>query len=242
MNTTESSYEQFLESYLPSTTDRCFVTVTYAQSLDARIACAPGERTKLSGADTKRMTHFLRSKHDAILVGIDTVIADNPRLNCRYPTMAEDYNSPLSPQPVFLDTHFRWDFTKDWALLRSSTSKKPLIITESKNSGKIASYIEFGGEVLQVQDIRNWTEIARGLYSLGYTSVMVEGGAKVIDSCLTSGIADSVIITIAPVFLGTNGLAAAPSHAITFSEPRWWRSEGVPDTICAMKCDPISMK
>lgn len=60
-----------------------FLTLTYAQSLDSHLSLAPGVRTTLSGAETKAMTHFLRSRHDAILVGAGTAVADDPGLNCR---------------------------------------------------------------------------------------------------------------------------------------------------------------
>lgn len=59
------------------------VTLTYAQSLDGAIAAAPGVQTALSGPESKAMTHYLRSQHDGILVGIGTAMADNPSLNCR---------------------------------------------------------------------------------------------------------------------------------------------------------------
>jgi 2,5-diamino-6-(ribosylamino)-4(3H)-pyrimidinone 5'-phosphate reductase len=59
------------------------VTLTYAQSLDGAIAAAPGVQTALSGPESKAMTHYLRSQHDGILVGIGTAMADDPSLNCR---------------------------------------------------------------------------------------------------------------------------------------------------------------
>lgn len=75
------------DSYEPVSTTRAspypHVTLTYAQSLDGAIAAAPGTQTALSGAESKAMTHYLRSQHDGILVGVGTVLADNPSLNCR---------------------------------------------------------------------------------------------------------------------------------------------------------------
>jgi 3,4-dihydroxy 2-butanone 4-phosphate synthase/GTP cyclohydrolase II len=76
------------------------VTLTYAQSLDGCIAARRGEPYLLSGPESKRMTHQLRAAHSAILVGIGTVLADNPRLTAR---VAGGEN----PQPVVLDSRLR---------------------------------------------------------------------------------------------------------------------------------------
>lgn len=94
------SHRPFLDPYLPPTSrdndydndngsgsgsgkDGIFVTLTFATSLDSSLSIAPGTRTVLSGPQSKAMTHYLRSKHDAILIGVGTAVADNPGLNCR---------------------------------------------------------------------------------------------------------------------------------------------------------------
>lgn len=61
-----------------------FVTLTYAQSIDGSIAALRGSPTLLSGAQSMQMTHMLRAMHDAILVGVGTILADNPSLNARF--------------------------------------------------------------------------------------------------------------------------------------------------------------
>ena len=80
--------------------DRPFVTLAYAQSLDGSITTARGERYGLSGPDALRLTHALRARHDAILIGIGTVLADDPELGVRLA------NGP-SPQPVIVDSRLR---------------------------------------------------------------------------------------------------------------------------------------
>ncbi len=73
-----------LEPYLPEADDdrliRPWVLLTYAASLDGEIAAAPGVRTTLSGMESKAMTHYLRTRHDAICVGVGTAEADDPGL------------------------------------------------------------------------------------------------------------------------------------------------------------------
>ena len=89
------SSRPFLDSYLPpllsddrDTTkedelSRPFTTLTFATSLDSSLSLAPGVRTTLSGSQSKAMTHYLRFRHEAILIGVGTAIADDPGLNCR---------------------------------------------------------------------------------------------------------------------------------------------------------------
>ena len=79
----------FLEPYIPAPNRQPrdatlpFVTLTFATSLDSALSLAPGAQTALSGPQSKAMTHYLRSRHDGIMVGVGTAIADNPSLNCR---------------------------------------------------------------------------------------------------------------------------------------------------------------
>ena len=79
---------------------RPLVTLSYAQSLDGCIAARAGERLALSGPESMQLTHQFRAAHNAILVGIGTVLADNPRLTVRL-VQGQD------PQPVVLDSHLR---------------------------------------------------------------------------------------------------------------------------------------
>src|SRR5205823_12555295 len=79
---------------------RPFVTLSYAQSVDGSIAARPGQPLALSGALSMTLTHQLRAAHDAILVGIGTVLADNPRLSVR---LVEGKD----PQPIVADSRLR---------------------------------------------------------------------------------------------------------------------------------------
>ena len=82
-------------------TGRPFVTLSYAQSLDGSIADRPGRPLALSGPQAMALTHGLRAAHEAILVGIGTVLADNPRLNVRL------VDGP-DPQPMVVDSRLRF--------------------------------------------------------------------------------------------------------------------------------------
>lgn len=231
------SVEQFLQPYLPQKTEGPpFVTLTWAQSLDSRISAAPGERTRLSGLYSKKMTHFLRSRHDAILVGCNTVLADNPRLNCRYS------DSCNSPTPVVLDPKLKWkldDNWEDWAVLASASrgeTKGPVIVVNENTDIPQRHYdiieSQCGGQIVKVSDTHDWKSVFEKLAEVGFKSVMVEGGAQVINTCMqNTELVNSVIITIAPVFLGKGGVDPSPSQQRELKNVGWWSDEGVDSVV-----------
>ena len=213
--------QAFLDQYLPepchssqpsgtpNQNDLPFVTLTYACSLDGMIALAPGVRTSLSGPETKSMTHYLRLKHDAILVGAGTAVADAPSLNCRYPG-AGLYSQP---RPVVVDPKGRWQ-AEDSAvdkLAEEKKGKEPWVVSlNAEGSGRVKRL------VIEESDdgTMKWEEVLQMLKVEGINSVMIEGGATVINTLLArSDLVNSVIVTIAPTWLGQGGLAACPSAA-----------------------------
>lgn len=234
------SVEKFLQPYLPAPlTDRqgqpkVFVTATWAQSLDARIAAEPGQRTQLSGMYTKKMTHFLRKHHDAILVGKNTVIADDPSLNCRYAPGCS------SPRPIILDSNFKFPLDeKEWKVLKNAEKGQypgPWIVVDRDVDAELEAKIrKYDGDVIRVQNTRNWHQICQALSRRGVQSLMVEGGAAVLDTCLVSGVVNSIIITLAPVFLGRHGVEVTPQKELRPRDIQWWSQSNVPDSVYAAK-------
>jgi 2,5-diamino-6-(ribosylamino)-4(3H)-pyrimidinone 5'-phosphate reductase len=240
--------ETFLDPYLPpcNPTDQSsgtpkqhdlpFVTLTYACSLDGMIALATGVRTSLSGPETKSMTHYLRLKHDAILVGAGTAVADAPSLNCRYPGAGID----SQPRPVIVDPRGRWqmDGSAVCKLADEGRGKEPWVVGLAANGSERAPELvlsEGGDGVIE------WEEVLKALKAKCIDSVMIEGGATVINTLLLRpDLVDSVIVTIAPTWLGQGGLAACPS-AITNNGQRVnaarlsdtaWRQFGADAVLC----------
>lgn len=184
--------------YPPGRDSRPFVTLSYAQSLDGSIAARRGETTAISGPEALRLTHQLRAHHDAILVGVGTVIADDPRLNVRL------VRGP-DPQPVVVDSRLRFPL---WARLLREPGRRPWIVTT--DVADPARQIELeaaGARVIRLP------AAADGLVSLPalldflgrdshIRSVMVEGGATVISNFLAEHLADRLVLTIAPMLLG----------------------------------------
>ncbi|TFY76863.1 hypothetical protein EWM64_g7151 [Hericium alpestre] len=90
--------------------ERPFVTLTFAQSLDAKIAGTGGRQLILSGEESMRMTHWMRTMHDGILIGINTALGDNPQLNVRhlpFPTQNTHFQHYHHPRPIILDSQLR---------------------------------------------------------------------------------------------------------------------------------------
>jgi 3,4-dihydroxy 2-butanone 4-phosphate synthase/GTP cyclohydrolase II len=192
--------------------------LSYAQSIDGSIACGRGIPYTLSCPESRTLTHELRAAHDAILVGINTVVADNPYLTVR---LVEGPN----PLPVVLDSHLRLPL--DSNLLKNQVP--PLIATTYDASvEKQAKIEEFGAKIIRfLPDDRGWVDLnllLDKLGSLGIGNVMVEGGARVITSFLSNRLVDRVVITIAPALLG--GL-----HAVEYPLPFFRREGSVPNSL-----------
>lgn len=183
---------------------RPFITLSYAQSLDGSITATASQPLALSGPEAMKLTHELRAGHDAILVGIGTVLADNPRLTARLA-------SGPNPQPVVLDSRLRFPLNAN--LL--SHPKPPIIaatdladaeqqaMLESKGARVIRFPASDGGHV-HLPALLEW------LSQNGIKSVMVEGGSAVITGFLSARLVDRVIITIAPRFVGGLHAVTAP--------------------------------
>jgi GTP cyclohydrolase II len=190
---------------------RPLVTLTYAQSLDGSIAARRGYPLDLSGPLSRVFTHRLRALHDAILVGIGTVLADNPCLNVR---LVPGRN----PQPVILDSRLRFP---SYARLLKENAQPWIATLENADPVRQEDLESRGAKVIRLpQGARGGIELTAlldWLTAQGIACLMVEGGAQVITSFLSSRLVDQVIITIAPVLVG--GLRVLDSSPLTPERP-----------------------
>ncbi|KAL4987209.1 dihydrofolate reductase-like domain-containing protein [Aspergillus falconensis] len=226
-----SSETPFLEPYLPepkpNNNGLPFTTLTFATSLDSSLALSPGTRTILSGPQSKAMTHYLRCHHDAILIGVGTAIADNPGLNCRIHGVGGYGGERLQgqPRPIVLDPSARWEFDEQSKILQlagDGRGRAPWIITGpgvtvSEDRKRLLE--RYGGKFIFLDVIEgkgfDWADLLRCLKTEGLGSVMIEGGGSVINSLLEPGLQhliDSVIVTIAPTWLGQGGVVVSPKR------------------------------
>lgn len=191
---------------------RPYVTLSYAQSLDGSIAARPGHPLSLSCPESRVMTHALRAAHDAILVGIGTVLADDPSLTVR---LVPGKN----PQPVILDSRLRFPL---YAKLLHQNGLPPWIITgDAASPDRQAALERAGARVFRLPTGPHRLIDLRALLNLlgekGITRLMVEGGAQIITNFLASRLVDQILVTIAPVVVG--GLRVVDSLGLFNSHP-----------------------
>jgi 3,4-dihydroxy 2-butanone 4-phosphate synthase/GTP cyclohydrolase II len=179
------------------TIKRPFILISYAQSIDGSIATLDRRPLKISGPVSMVLTHRLRSLFDAILVGIDTVVADNPQLTVRLVP-------GTNPRPVVLDTHLR--IPPDSRLLDQPDRGSWLAAVQSDSKAGAAAVRRTGAKILPCRlnddgqiDIHHLMGL---LHDRGIRSLMVEGGAKVINSFIRAELVDLFIITISPTLIG----------------------------------------
>ncbi len=185
---------------------RPFVLVKAAMTLDGRIATARGRSRWISSRPSRRHAHGLRAQHDAVMVGVGTVMSDDPRLTARR-ARAGARASTRSPQPVrvILDSRLR---TRPSARMLRDRTGGPVMIycTPRAPRGKARLLESRGARVIVVGNRGSrrvslravLTDLARR----GVTSVIIEGGAELIWSALAADLVDRVTFYIAPMLMG----------------------------------------
>lgn len=180
---------------------RLFITLSYAQSLDGSITTKRGQPTAISGDEAMAVTHQLRAAHEAILVGIGAVLADDPRLTAR---LADGlYPHGAQPRPIVLDSQLR---TPPTARLLQHPHRPWIFTTETASAERAAALEAHGAMVLRVANDGSGrillTAVIDHLYQNGIQNVMVEGGAQIITAFLRARLVDQMVVTIAPKLLG----------------------------------------
>lgn len=173
------------------------VTLSYAQSLDGSIAIHRSSPFALSCSEALELTHRLRAVNDAILVGIGTLLADDPRLTVRL-VQGED------PQPIVLDSRLRTPVNAE--LLQASTRPVWIATTEEADPQRASDLEAAGAQVIHLPADAHGRVHLPGLLDLlgelGIGRLMVEGGAQVITGFMAQALVDWVVVTIAPMFIG----------------------------------------
>jgi GTP cyclohydrolase II len=175
--------------------DRPYIVLKYAQTLDGRIATGSGDAKWISGPGERRISHALRAACDAVAVGAGTVLADNPLLTVRMVPGA-------SPIRVILDSTLRLPTD---AHVFGADASTIVLTTERSDPARRAGLREQGVTVAVVREAPDGIDLPDGLArlrNLGIRSLLVEGGARVITSMLRGRLADRVVVAVAPLLLG----------------------------------------
>jgi diaminohydroxyphosphoribosylaminopyrimidine deaminase/5-amino-6-(5-phosphoribosylamino)uracil reductase len=185
-------YFKFIKTRIP------FVTLKYAQTIDGRIATSATHSQWISSGPSLKYAHKLRSHHDGILVGIGTVLKDDPDLTVR---LVRGRN----PLRIVCDSNLQ--IPVNARILQNQKKAKTLVATTPRCSGeKLASLEGMGIEVLVIdKDGDNHVDLKKLLVELGkreISSVLVEGGSKIITSLVKEKLFDRMMIITAPKILG----------------------------------------
>ncbi len=188
---------------------RLWVTVSYAQTLDGSITAQRGQPLAISGPQSMALTHRLRAMHAAILVGIGTLLADNPRLTARLDNGAP---APHQPQPVILDSRLRCPPT---AAVFQHIHQPWLAALPDASPERRAALESQGAQILTLPagPARRGISLPHLLEELQrrqVDSLFVEGGASVISAFLSAGLAQALIVTIAPRLIGGQNALVQP--------------------------------
>jgi diaminohydroxyphosphoribosylaminopyrimidine deaminase / 5-amino-6-(5-phosphoribosylamino)uracil reductase len=202
-----------------------YVTLKLALSLDGRIASRTGSSKWVTGPEARARVHVLRAQHDAVVIGIGTALADDPRLTVR--------DAPgQSPLRVVFDTKLRLPLA---ARLTQTAREVPtwVVCTTDAPSSTEEQLAERGVEVIRAPasaEGRIDPILAlRMLASRGIVTVLVEGGAELAGSVLAGGVVDELHAFIAPILLGPRGRPgavdwagpASPAEAPCIADPQW---------------------
>ncbi len=201
----EEAEKQHAGFFLRVREGRPFVTLKLAVSEDNKIAARKDECTQITGEMAQRYVHMLRRQHDAVMVGIATVEADDPLLTCRLPGLEQD-----SPMRVALDSKLRFS---PGSRLAQTARDVPLWVFTSRPDAKNKTALEaMGVEVIEVgKDDKNRIELREALHILaarGINRLLVEGGSKIAESLLLNRLVDRIIWFQSTQTIGKNGVPA----------------------------------
>jgi diaminohydroxyphosphoribosylaminopyrimidine deaminase/5-amino-6-(5-phosphoribosylamino)uracil reductase len=178
------------------TTGLPFVTLKYAMTLDGKIACYTGQSKWVTGEKAREHVHHERLRHAAIMVGVGTVLADDPMLTCRI----ENGRDPLR---IICDTNLRMPL--DSNIVRTADKVPTMIVCGCDDSTRINQYEKAGCRVVRLPSSDSGTDLKALMELLGkekIDSVLIEGGGTLGWSALKNGIVDRVTAYVAPKIFG----------------------------------------
>lgn len=195
------------------------VTLKIATSLDGRIALSNGVSQWITGSESRARVHQMRAEHDAVLVGVGTVLADDPLLTAR--TVPAPKRQPVR---IVADSLARTPAT---GRLVSSLSVGPVILAAAQPDSERVSALEAKGvKIWRCGDVSGQVSVTRLLdhcATAGVSSVFLEGGGKLAASFIKAGLVDRIEWFRAPLLIGGDGLPAIAALGLNemSAAPRW---------------------
>ena len=174
-----------------------FVILKSAMTLDGRTATASGDSKWITSEKSRKYVHKLRAMVDAVMVGVGTVVADDPQLTCRMGVRGRD------PLRVIVDSRMRTPL--DSALFSLASPAKTVIATITEDPARAAELEAHGAEIVLCKDEDGKVDLAdllARLGSRGIQSVLLEGGRELAGTALRKGLVDKFLLFYAPKLLG----------------------------------------
>jgi len=196
------AYTKFITTGIP------FVTAKFAVSLDGKIATRDGDSRWISGEESRKQVHNLRYATDAIMAGINTILADDPQLTTRC-CGGRGGVARKQPLRVIVDSQGRTPLN---AQVFSEPGRTLIALGRQATPQEVAAFARVGAELLALPSEEGRVDLVRLLAALGerqITSVLVEGGGTLLGSLFDHGLVDKVIAFVAPIIIGGAGAKTA---------------------------------
>jgi diaminohydroxyphosphoribosylaminopyrimidine deaminase/5-amino-6-(5-phosphoribosylamino)uracil reductase len=195
---------------------RPMVTLKLASTLDGRIATHGGESQWITGTPARRLAHAMRGRHDAVMVGVGTVLADNPDLTCRIPGFRPPVSNPTPNVRVIADSHLRTPLT---SRLLASAGEIPtwFLLREGSNLARESAFAGIGAKLIKVPGSSAGVDLAAAMTALGaagLTRVLVEGGGQLAAALLRDDLVDRIAWFHAPSVMGGDGWPAVQAFGV----------------------------
>lgn len=191
------------------TTGLPYVTYKCAMTLDGKIATVIGDSRWISCEESRKVVHRMRAERDAIMVGVDTVIADNPLLTVRHVRGS-------NPLRIIVDSRLRTP--ENAAVLQGEMAQGTVIATTDSNLKVHARYLKNGAIILVCNSKNGKVDLChlwQKLGALGVQSILLEGGSRLAGEALSEGLIDHCVFFYAPKAIGSDGFSPFAITGIT---------------------------
>ena len=191
------------------TTGLPYITYKCAMTMDGNIATVTGESHWISCPDSRRYVHRLRTTLDAIMVGVDTIISDNPQLTVRHV-------KGRNPLRIIVDTRLRTPESVN--VLSESMAHDTIIATTESNPRVHLRYTQQGATIIICDEYDgrvSMVDLLQKLGKRGIQTILLEGGSRLAGDMLKNGLIDEFIFFLSPKIIGSDGFAPFALRGIT---------------------------
>ncbi|MBC7473073.1 MAG: bifunctional diaminohydroxyphosphoribosylaminopyrimidine deaminase/5-amino-6-(5-phosphoribosylamino)uracil reductase RibD, partial [Candidatus Sericytochromatia bacterium] len=202
--------------------NKTHLLIKIAQTLDGKIATKTGDSKWITNINARKYVHELRAKYDAVMVGSNTAIIDNPKLDVRHVT-------GRNPKRIIIDSNLKIPLTHN--LICDELKENTIIFTSNNlSSHQYQKYIDTGIKIIKCKSKDNYldlNDILKKAYELKIYSILLEGGAGLITQFVKQKLFDEMMIFISPKIIGSGKESIGElnidkiNDAIEFSEVRY---------------------